>query len=309
MTMYLPIAEMSVNVLMILGIGAAVGFISGMFGVGGGFLMTPLLIFYGVPPAVVVASQASQIAATTFSGALAYWRRKQIDLKLGGLLIAGGVTGSALGVWTFTMLRNLGQLELFIAVSYVVLLGTIGVLMLRESLGVLLQRSRGEPEPPLRHAGDHGWLHGLPLKMRFHRARLYMSALPVLAAGLAIGFLGSILGIGGGFILVPALIYLFRVPTTLAVGISLFQTVVTMSVASVLHAATNYSVDILLSLILMIGGVVGAQYGAAVGQRMKGEELRALLAATILAVAVRFLHELVTTPNAMFVVSTMDAVR
>lgn len=309
MTIYLPIAEMTVNMFLILGIGAAVGFISGMFGVGGGFLMTPLLIFSGIPAAVVIASEASQIAATAFSGALSYWRKKLIDFKLGGVLISGGIAGTVVGVWVFSLLQRVGQLDLVIAISYVLLLGTIGAMMLKESLGVILAQKRGEKTPPLRQAGDHRWIHGLPLKMRFHRAKLYMSAIPVVALGFCIGFIGSILGVGGGFILVPALIYLLRVPTTLAVGISLAQTVVTMSVASVLHATTNFAVDVVLSLILMVGGVIGAQYGASVGQKLKGEELRALLALLILAVAVRFLLELVQTPVAPYNVTVLGAFR
>jgi uncharacterized membrane protein YfcA len=308
-TIYLPIAEMTVNMFLILGIGTAVGFISGMFGVGGGFLMTPLLIFSGIPAAVVVASEASQIAATAFSGALSYWRKKLIDFKLGGVLIAGGIVGTAVGVWVFSLLQRIGQLDLFLAISYVLLLGTIGAMMLRESVGVMLAQKRGEKVPPFRQAGDHGWIHGLPLKMRFHRAKLYMSAIPVVTLGFFIGFIGSILGVGGGFILVPVLIYLLRVPTTLAIGISLAQTVVTMSVASVLHATTNFAVDVVLSLILMVGGVIGAQYGASVGQKLKGEELRALLALLILAVGIRFFLELVQTPAAPYSVSVLGAFR
>jgi uncharacterized membrane protein YfcA len=306
LTIYLPIAEMTVNVFLIFGIGTAVGFISGMFGVGGGFLLTPLLIFSGIPTAVVVASQASQIAATAFSGAMSYWRKRLIDVKLGAVLTAGGVLGSVCGVLVFGLLKRIGQLDLVIGLSYVALLGIIGGLMLRESAGVLLRRSRGSSPPTLRQAGDHRWLHGLPFKMRFHQAKLYMSAIPVVALGFVIGAIGAMLGIGGGFIMVPALIYLLRVPTTLAVGVSLFQTVVTMSVASVLHATTNLAVDLVLSLLLMAGGTIGAQYGASVGQRLKAEELRAMLAVLILAVALRFLFELVSTPTAPFSITLLE---
>lgn len=302
MTVYLPIAEMTVNLFLILGTGAAVGFISGMFGVGGGFLLTPLLIFSGIPPAIVVASEASQIAATAFSGALSYWRKKLIDFRLGAVLIAGGVGGSALGVWVFSRLRQVGQLDLFIAVSYVLLLGTIGILMMKEALTAVLSTRKGGASARLRQAGYHGWIHGLPLKLRFHRAKLYMSAIPVVALGFTVGFIGSILGVGGGFIMVPALIYFLRVPTTLSVGISLFYTVVTLSVASVLYSVTNYSVDVILSLLLMIGGVIGAQYGASVGQKLRGEELRVLLATLILVVAARFLYDFLVTPATLFTV-------
>jgi hypothetical protein len=305
---YLPVAEMSVNLLLVLGIGGVVGFVSGMFGVGGGFLMTPLLIFSGIPPAVVVASQASQIAATAFSGALSYWRKKLIDVKLALVLVCGGIVGSAAGVILFAALRGIGQLDLFIAISYVLLLGTIGSLMLRESVGVILRRRKGGPQAPARRAGEHAFWHGLPFKTRFERAKLYMSIIPVVTLGFVIGLLGSVLGIGGGFILVPALIYLLRVPTTLAVGISLLQTVITMSVASILHSTTTYTVDIVLALALMVGGVIGAQYGASVGQKMKAEELRALLAVMILLVAARFLTELVATPEHLFTVTLAPGV-
>lgn len=299
---------MSVNLFLVLGIGGVVGIISGMFGVGGGFLMTPLLIFSGIPPSIVVASQASQIAATAFSGALSYWRKRLIDVKLALVLVSGGIIGSAAGVVLFALLRTIGQLELFIALSYVILLGTIGGLMLRESLGVIFRARSGGTPAPARRAGEHRFWEGLPFKTRFERAKLYTSIIPVVVLGFFIGLLGSVLGIGGGFILVPTLIYLLRVPTTLAVGISLFQTVITMSVGSILHATTTYTVDIVLALTLMVGGVIGAQYGASIGQKMKGEELRALLAVMILIVAARFLYGLVTTPEHLFTVTLAPGV-
>lgn len=302
-TIYLPIAELTVNLLLILGIGTAVGFISGLFGVGGGFLLTPLLIFSGISPAVVVASEASQIAATAFSGAVAYGRKSLIDFKLGAVLVAGGAVGSGLGVWLFSLLRQVGQLDFAIGIAYVLLLGSIGTLMLKEALATMRAQATGTPRPSMRKAGDHGWAHGLPLKMRFHKAKIYMSAIPVIALGAAVGVIGSVLGVGGGFLTVPALIYLFRVPTTIAIGVSLFYTVATMSVASLLHATTNLSVDIVLSMLLMIGGVIGAQYGAAVGHQMKGEELRALLAVLILAVAARFFYEFVAVPERLYTIS------
>lgn len=303
MTIYLPIAELTVNVFLILGIGTAVGFISGLFGVGGGFLLTPLLIFSGISPAVVVASEASQIAATAFSGALAYGRKSLIDFRLGGVLVAGGVVGSFFGVWLFSQLRHIGQLDFAIGIAYVLLLGTIGSLMLKEAVTTIRAQAAGIAPRSLRKAGDHGWIHGLPFKVRFHKSKLYVSAIPVVGLGAAVGIIGSILGVGGGFLTVPALIYLFRVPTTIAIGVSLFYTVVTMSVASFLHATTNFSVDIMLSMLLMIGGVIGAQYGAAVGHQMKGEELRALLALLILAVAGRFFYEFVAAPERLYTIA------
>lgn len=302
MTIYLPIAELAVNVFLILGIGVTVGFISGMFGVGGGFLMTPLLIFSGIPPAVAVASQASQIAASSFSAALTASKKKLVDFKLGGVLLIGGVVGSLLGVLLFQALKNSGQLSAFIAISYVVLLGTVGTLMLRESLGHYLNRGNAGA-PGIRRAGQHGALARLPLQIRFHRSNLAMSAIPVVALGFFIGFVGSILGIGGGFILVPAMIYLLRVPTQIVVGTSQFQMVVTMSAAALLHAGLTQAVDVILALILMIGGAVGAQYGAAAGQKIKGEALRVALALLIIGVAIRFALDLVLEPSERFSVS------
>lgn len=303
MNLYLPIAEMSVNVLVIILLGGGVGFLSGMFGVGGGFLTTPLLIFYGIPPTVAVASSATQITGSSVSGALAYWRRGQVDAKMGGVLVLGGVAGAGVGQIIFRQLQKMGQIDVTISIIYVLFLGAIGALMLREAIGTLrIERAvaAGGERPPARLRRHVPWIVALPGKTRFYKSGLYISPLAPLLLGAMVGMLTVIMGIGGGFIMVPALIYILRVPTSLAVGISLFQTVVTMSLASVLHAATNYSVDVVLSLSLMIGGVVGAQYGASVGQNMKGEELRALLALLILGVAVRFLYGLVAEPAAPF---------
>jgi uncharacterized membrane protein YfcA len=302
---YLPIAELSVNMFVIFGMGGAVGFLSGLFGVGGGFLLTPLLIFSGIPPVVAVATVASQIVASSASAALSYWRRRMIDLKLASVLMLSGMVGTLIGVTVFNGLRSLGQLDLIIGVSYVTFLGTIGGLMLTESVRAILNARRGKPAP-LRKPGQHNWIHRLPLKMRFKRSKLYVSAIPVVALGIGIGFLGALLGIGGGFILVPALIYLLRVPTNLVVGTSLIQIVATMSVATILHALTNFSVDIVLAIILMVGGVIGAQFGARVGQNIRGDHLRALLGLLVLAVAVRFLFGLVTPPEEPFSLTTFS---
>src|SRR5204862_47857 len=241
--------------------GLAVGVISGMFGIGGGFLMTPLLIFIGITPAVAVASVASHIAASSFSGAISYWRRRAIDPALAALLLTGGTIGTALGVWTFTQLRALGQLDLLIATSYVILLTTVGGLMFWEGLRALLRARRGGAAT-VRRPGSHGWIHGLPLKMRFERSKIYLSVIPVVVIGLIIGFIGAVMGIGGGFILVPLMIYVLRVPTSTVVGTSMVLTLVTMVFATLLHAVTNHLVDAVLALILMIGGVTGAQFGA-----------------------------------------------
>jgi uncharacterized protein len=301
---YLPIAELSVNMFIIFGMGGAVGFLSGLFGVGGGFLLTPLLIFSGIPPVISVATVASQIVASSSSAALSYWRRRMIDLKLATVLMLSGAVGTLIGVVVFNGLRSLGQLDLIIGVSYVTFLGTIGGLMLSESVRAMLNTRRGKPAQ-LRRPGQHIWIHRLPLKMRFKRSKLYVSAIPVVALGVAIGFLGALLGIGGGFILVPALIYLLRVPTNVVIGTSLIQIVATMSVATILHAVTNFSVDIVLAIILMVGGVIGAQFGARVGQNMRGDHLRALLGLLVLAVAIRFLFGLVTPPEEAYSITTL----
>jgi uncharacterized membrane protein YfcA len=301
---YLPIAELSVNMFVIFGMGGAVGFLSGLFGVGGGFLLTPLLIFSGIPPVVSVASVAPQIVASSTSGALAYWRRNMIDMKLATVLVLSGIVGSGIGVLVFDVLRRLGQLDLIVALAYVTFLGLVGGLMLRESIGSIVNARRGRPAP-LRRPGQHTWLHGLPFKMRFKRSKLYISVIPVIALGVGIGFLGTLLGIGGGFIMVPALIYLLRVPTNVVIGTSLVQIVGTMAVATMLHAMTSQSVDFVLAVLLMVGGVIGAQFGARIGQNLRGDHLRALLALLVLAVAVRFLVGLVVTPHERYTLTIL----
>jgi uncharacterized membrane protein YfcA len=292
MQLYLPIADIPVNIFLILAMGAAVGFVSGMFGIGGGFLMTPLLIFIGITPAVAVASVASHIAASSFSGAIAYWRRRAIDPTLALVLLVGGTIGTALGVSTFTFLRSLGQLDLTIALSYVALLTTVGGLMFWEGLRAMMRVRRGVPAP--RRA--HNWIHALPLKVRFKRSKLYVSVIPIVVIGIIIGFLGAVMGIGGGFILVPIMIYLLRVPTTTVIGTSMVLTLVTMLFATLLHAITNHLVDAVLALLLMVGGVTGAQFGARAGQKIRSEQLRLLLGLLILAVGIRFAVELVIHP-------------
>jgi uncharacterized membrane protein YfcA len=297
--LYLPIAELTVNMFLFLGMGGAVGFLSGMFGVGGGFLLTPLLIFTGIPPAVAVATVTPQIVASSTSAAISYWRRRLIDEKMTLLLGLGGVFGSALGVFAFRALRSVGQLDLIIGLAYVVFLGSIGTIMLRESVRALWRSRRGRAATATR-PGHHNWIQGLPLKMRFRRSKLYVSVIPIIALGAGIGLLGTVLGLGGGFIMVPALIYLLRVPTNVVIGTSLAYTLTTMAVATVLHATANKSVDVMLAVLLMVGGVVGAQFGAQVGQALRGEQLRALLALFVLIVALRVLLGLFLTPEAIF---------
>ncbi len=306
MQIYLPIAELPVNMFTVFGMGGAVGFLSGLFGIGGGFLLTPLLIFSGIPPAVSVATVTTQIVASSASGVLAYWRRKAIDFKLAGMLLAAGVVGSAIGVWLFDILRGLGQLDLVISLSYVTFLGAIGSLMFVESIRAITRRRSGATTP-VRLPGRHNWVHGLPLKMRFRQSRLYVSIIPILFLGSSIGFLGSVLGIGGGFMMVPALIYILRVPTNIVIGTSLLQILVTMAAATFLHAMSTQSVDIVLALILMVGGVIGAQLGARMGQKLRGDQLRLLLALLVLAVGVRFALGLLIQPEELFSISIVRA--
>ncbi|WP_028032301.1 sulfite exporter TauE/SafE family protein [Chelativorans sp. J32] len=298
MGIYLPIAEMSVNMVVLLAMGAAVGFLSGMFGVGGGFLITPLLIFYNVPPAIAVATGANQVIASSFSGALAHFKRGTLDVKLGLVLLAGGLVGSSIGIYVFAYLRSLGQLDLMVSLLYVVLLGSIGGLMLVESVRAI-QRSRGG-QAPLRRSGQHNWIHKLPLKVRFRASKLFVSIIPVLGIGAAIGFLASVMGVGGGFIMVPALIYLLKVPTNVVVGTSLFQIIFVAAYTTIVHSTANQTVDVVLAFLLMVGGVAGAQYGTRVGQKLRGEQLRALLALLVLAVALRLAFDLFVRPASLY---------
>jgi uncharacterized membrane protein YfcA len=294
-TIYLPIAELSVNIFIILGMGAAVGFLSGMFGVGGGFLITPLLIFYNIPPVVAVATGANQVVASSISGAITHFRRGTLDVKLGSVLLVGGLSGATVGIWIFSLLRRLGQLDLFISLLYVVFLGTVGGLMLLESVNAMRRASKNIP-PAARKPGHHHWVHRLPLKMRFKKSKIFLSVIPIVALGFGIGILTSVMGVGGGFIMVPAMIYLLRIPTNVVVGTSLFQIIFVTAYTTVVQAATNFSVDIVLAFILMLAGVIGAQYGVRVGQKLRGEQLRALLGLLVLAVGLRLAVALVVTP-------------
>jgi uncharacterized membrane protein YfcA len=301
MQIYLPIAELSLNVLLLLAMGFAIGFLSGMFGVGGGFILTPLLIFLGVPPAVAVGTSASQVVAASVSSAVAHWRRNNVDAHMGLLLIGGGFVGAALGVWVLGFLKARGQLDLFVALTYVVLLGVVGGLMLIESIRTL----RAPPVKAFagrRRGGQHTWVEGLPLKTRFRHSRIYASTIPFVGVGAIIGLLTGIMGVGGGFLLVPAMIYLLRIPTRIVIGTSTFQIVWVTAFATVLQAAFNHSVDLLLSVPLMTGSVIGAQFGVGYAERFKAEQLRALLAMIVLAVAVRMALGLVIRPADMFAI-------
>ena len=302
MQLYLPIAEVSVNAFLILGLGGIVGFLSGMFGVGGGFLITPLLFFIGVPPAVAVATGANQVVASSVSGVLAQVRRKGVDFTMGWVLLGGGLVGSAVGVWVFRWMTKLGQIDLFVQLSYVLFLGLIGAMMFQDSLRSLLQ-ARKPGGAPVRRAHVHSWVHGLPLKMKFRASGLYISVIPPLMIGAAVGFLAAIMGVGGGFIMVPAMIYLLGMPTKVVIGTSLFQIIFVTAFTTVMHAVTSQTVDMLLALVLILGGVVGAQIGTRVGVRLKAEQLRILLSLLVLAVSIRIALDLLITPNELFSVA------
>ena len=297
MNIYLPIAEISVNAFLLLGAGAGVGFLSGMFGVGGGFLMTPLLIFMGITPAVAVATEANQIVAASFSGFLAHRKRRTVDIRMGMVLLAGGAVGAFLGVEAFKQLRLLGHVDVTVKLSYVLFLGIVGLLMFYESLRVFYRRWQGV-EPPRRRRRT--WIDRLPLKMRFRTSKLYLSVIPPVVIGVLVGILAAIMGVGGGFIMVPAMIYLLHMPTNVVVGTSLFQIMFVTGLTTVLHATTNHTVDAVLALLLLVGGVVGAQFGARLGVRLRGEELRVLLAGLVLLVCGRLAWDLVVVPAEFF---------
>ncbi|TRO96812.1 sulfite exporter TauE/SafE family protein [Glycocaulis profundi] len=303
MQVYLPIAEISVNLFLILGLGLGVGFLSGMFGVGGGFLMTPILIFIGIPPAVAVATQTNQIVASSASGAIAHFRRRSLDLKMGLWLTLGGAMGSVIGVQIFAILRAMGQIDLVIALLYVMLLGAIGALMLVESGRALRRRwqaqKSGQTWRPRRRR-KRGMIDALPLKTRFPVSGLYLSLIPVLGVGFMVGVLAALMGVGGGFVMVPAMIYLLRMPTSVVIGTSLFQILFVTALTTFLQAAQNQTVDLVLAALLIVGGVIGAQYGARAGQKIRAEELRAALALIVLAVCLKLAWDLGTPPVDMF---------
>lgn len=299
MQIYLPIAEVSVNAFLLLGLGGLVGVLSGMFGVGGGFLMTPLLFFIGIPPAVAVATEANQIVASSFSGVLAHFRRKTVDIKMGMVLQAGGLVGAALGVVVFNYLKSLGQVDLLVRLCYVVFLGVVGGLMFLESLRAIRKSRGGGGGPPAKRR-QRTWVHALPFKMRFRTSGLYISVIPPIGVGILVGILAAIMGVGGGFIMVPAMIYILGMPTKVVVGTSLFQIIFVTAFTTMLHATTNYTVDIVLAVLLLVGGVVGAQIGTQIGVRLKAEQLRILLAVMVLAVCGKLALDLLLQPSELY---------
>jgi len=303
MQIYLPVAELSLNIFLLIGLGLAIGFLSGMFGIGGGFILTPFLIFLGVPAGVAVGTGASQVVASSVSSAIGHWQRGNIDFQMGYLLIGGGVFGALAGVKVLAILSAYGQLDLFVSLSYVVLLGVVGALMLIESVQKLFPK-QGASSVSMRRGGQHTWIEGLPLKQRFRHSKIYISAIPPVALGGFVGWLTAIMGVGGGFLLVPAMIYLLRLPTRIVIGTSTFQIVCITAFTTVLQSVQNHSVDIMLSLPLMFGGVIGAQLGVGFSERLKAEQLRALLALLVIAVAVRMALGLVVPPSFPYTLDT-----
>lgn len=298
MQIYLPIAEVSVNAFLLLGLGGLVGVLSGMFGVGGGFLMTPLLFFIGIPPAVAVATEANQIVASSFSGVLAHFKRKTVDLRMGTVLLVGGLVGAALGVRLFNILKSMGQVDLLVTLCYVIFLGIIGGLMFFESLRAIMRSKRAGGTVPTRR--KHNWVHNLPFKMKFRTSGLYISVIPPLMVGVLVGILAAIMGVGGGFIMVPAMIYLLGMPTKVVIGTSLFQIIFVTGFTTLLHATTNYTVDMALAVLLLIGGVIGAQIGTRIGVKLKAEQLRILLAVLVLAVCGKLALDLLLEPSELY---------
>lgn len=303
MQIYLPIAEVSINAFLLLGLGGVVGFLSGMFGVGGGFLITPLLLFVGVPPGVAVATGANQVVASSISGVLVQMKRKGVDFRMGLVLLAGGFAGSFIGVKVFAWMTALGQIDLFVQLSYVLFLGLIGSMMFVESTRALLRARRAGVAAPIRRAHAHTWVHRLPLQMKFRASGLYISVLPPLAIGASVGFLSAIMGVGGGFILVPAMIYLLGMPTRVVVGTSLFQIIFVTGFTTIMHAINSQTVDMMLAFLLIMGGVIGAQIGARLSTRLKAEQLRILLAVMVLTVSFKIALDLLLQPSELFSVT------
>lgn len=306
MQIYLPIAEVSVNAFLLLGLGGIVGVLSGLFGVGGGFIITPLLFFIGIPPGVAVATGANQVVASSISGVLTQFKRKAVDVPMGLVLQGGGLLGSLIGIWIFNRLTALGQIDLVVQLCYVLLLGTIGSLMLIEALRALGRARRNAPPPMRRRPAEESWTRRLPFKMKFRASGLYISVIPPVLIGIGVGILGAIMGVGGGFVMVPAMIYLLGMPTKVVVGTSLFQVITVSAFTTFMHAITNHSVDIMLALLLIVGGVIGAQIGTILAGRLKAEQMRILLALLIVAVAAKLGLDLLLRPSDLFSLSVGD---
>ena len=299
MSIYLPIAEMNINIFLIVFIGMAVGALSGLFGVGGGFLMTPLLIFLGIPPVVAVGTEAPHVLASSVSGVIAHWRKKSVDFKMGFFLLAGGLVGSTIGVNIFKILRTYGQIDIVIQILFVLFLGIIGFSMAFESARTTIKSYRTTSSIRTK-LHQHSWIHGLPFKVRFRRSKLYISALPPIIIGFVVGILSAMMGVGGGFIIIPAMVYILGMPTSVVVGTSLFQIIFVTANSTFFQAYLNQTVDIVLAALMILGGVIGAQIGVRIGSRLKAEYLRGLLAILVLAVCAKLFTDLVLQPNDLF---------
>ena len=299
MSIYLPIAEMNINILLIIFIGMIVGGLSGLFGVGGGFLMTPLLIFLGIPPAVAVGTEAPHVLASSVSGVVAHWRRKNVDFKMGFFLLIGGVVGSTVGVNLFKLLRGFGQIDIVIQMLFLIFLGFIGFSMAFESARTTISKYRTTSSIRTK-LHQHSWIHGLPFKLRFHRSKLYISAIPPIIIGFFVGLLSAMMGVGGGFIMIPAMVYILGMSTNVVVGTSLFQIIFVTANSTFFQSYLNQTVDIVLAALMIIGGVIGAQIGASIGTKLKAEYLRGILAIIVLIVCAKIFADLTLTPSNLF---------
>jgi len=302
MSIYLPIAEMNVNILLIILLGIMVGGLTGLFGVGGGFLMTPLLIFLGIPPTVAVGTEAPHVLASSLSGAIAHWRRKNVDIKMGIFLLAGGIAGSIVGVNLFKILREFGQIDVIIQFLFLYFLGCIGFSMLFESTRTTIKKYRTTSLIRTK-LHQHSWIHGLPFKMRFHRSKLYISTIPPVIIGFFVGILSAMMGVGGGFIMIPAMVYILGMSTNVVVGTSLFQIIFVTANSTFFQSYLNQTVDIVLASLMILGGVIGAQVGARLGSTFKAEYLRGVLAILVLAVCIKIFLDLTLTPDDLFSLS------
>jgi len=302
MTIYLPIAEMNVNIFLIVFIGMLVGALSGLFGVGGGFLMTPLLIFLGIPPVVAVGSEAPHVLASSVSGVIAHWRKKNVDFKMGFFLLSGGIVGSTLGVNLFKLLKTYGQIDIVIQFLFLIFLGFIGISMAFESAKTTIKNYRTTSAIRTK-LHQHSWIHGLPFKLRFHRSKLYISAIPPILIGFFVGVLSAMMGVGGGFIMIPAMVYILGMSTNVVVGTSLFQIIFVTANSTFFQSYLNQTVDIVLSALMILGGVIGAQIGVRIGSKLKAEYLRGILAILVLLVCAKILTDLILTPSDLFTTS------
>ena len=299
MSIYLPIAEININIFLIVFIGMLVGALSGLFGVGGGFLMTPLLIFLGIPPVVAVGSEAPHVLASSVSGVIAHWRKKNVDFKMGFFLLSGGLVGSTVGVNLFKLLKTYGQIDIVIQFLFIIFLGFIGISMAFESAKTTIKNYRTTSAIRTK-LHQHSWIHGLPIKLRFHRSKLYISAIPPILIGFFVGVLSAMMGVGGGFIMIPAMVYILGMSTNVVVGTSLFQIIFVTANSTFFQSYLNQTVDIVLSALMILGGVIGAQIGVRIGTKLKAEYLRGILAILVLLVCAKILTDLILMPSDLF---------